>query len=134
MSRNGSSTWRWLAAVVGGHLLISFAHGAAHDGARVPLSQTANLFVYTVILAGPLVGLAFAWHAERLGYWVIALTMAGSLVFGVVNHFVLASSDRVSHVDAQWRALFASTAVLLAVSEALGCGLAIHGIRERRTS
>ena len=124
----------WFEAVVVSHFLISVAHGAAHEGARVPLSQAQNLFVYTVILAGPLVGLALAWRAERLGHWIIALTLAGSFVFGVVNHFVLAGADHVSHVDVQWRSLFASTAVLLAATEALGCGLAILLIRGRNTS
>ena len=134
MSRNGVFTWRWLAAVVVGHLLIAVAHGAAHDGAQVPLSPAANLFVYIVILAGPIAGLALAWRAERPGHWVIAATMAGSLVFGFVNHFVLASPDHVSHVDPQWQPLFASTAVLLAATEAIGCGLAIHLVRGRSTS
>jgi hypothetical protein len=44
--------------------------------------------------------------------------MAASLVFGVVNHFLLASPDHVSHVAQQWRTLFATTAVLLALTEA----------------
>jgi hypothetical protein len=132
MKRNGA--WYWLAALVVGHFVISFAHGAAHEGARVPLSQAQNLFVYIVILAGPLVGLALTWRAGRLGHWIIALTLAGAFVFGVVNHFVLAGADHVSHVDVAWRSLFASTAVLLAVTEALGCGLAILLIRERNTS
>ena len=120
--------------MVVGHLLISFAHGAAHDGARVPLSQAQNLFVYIVILAGPLVGLALTWRAARIGQWVIALTLAGSFVFGLVNHFVLSSPDHVSQVDAQWRLVFALTAVLLAATEALGCGLAIALMRKTRSS
>ena len=47
-----------------------------------------------------------------------------SLVFGVVNHFLLESPDHVAQVAAQWRVLFGTTAVLLAVTEALGSGLA----------
>jgi hypothetical protein len=53
--------------------------------------------------------------------------MAGSLVFGVVNHFVLVSADHVGHVDPHVRTLFTTTAVLLAVTEALGVGLAMRG-------
>src|SRR6476659_3022310 len=49
---------RWLTAAVLSHLAISLVHGAAHAGAEVPLSPAANLFVYIVILAGPIVGLA----------------------------------------------------------------------------
>jgi len=109
-------------------------HGAAHGGANVPLSAAANLFLFVVILAGPLAGLALTWRSARIGSGLIALTMAGALVFGVVNHFVFASPDHVAHVDAAWRPLFAATAVLLALTEALGCALAIGVVRERKLS
>jgi hypothetical protein len=46
--------------------------------------------------------------------------MAGALVFGIVNHFVISSPDHVNHVAAQWRMLFASTAVLLVITEGVG--------------
>ena len=144
MSGNNSSAWKWLTAVVLSHLVISFVHGAAHAQAHVPLSLTANLFVYIVILAGPLVGLAIVLMPGlktrptsalvRIGSWVIAVTMLGSLVFGLVNHFVLSSPDHVSHVDPQWRVLFGTTAVLLAMTEALGSGLAFGLTRERTLS
>lgn len=126
--------WRWLAVVVVGHFALCVVHGTAHDGAHVPLSPAANLFVVAVILAGPLVGLAIAWPAPRVGHAVIAATMAGAFVFGVVNHFVLASPDHVWHVDPSWQPLFASTAVLLAASEALGSGLAWQLLRKESGS
>ena len=132
MSRNPSSAWKWLTGVILIHLAVSFVHGAAHAQAHVPLSRAANLFVYIVILAGPLIGLALTWPAERIGSWLIAVTMAGSLVFGLVNHFVLSSPDHVAHVDPQWRVLFATTAVLLAVTELAGSGLALRLVRERK--
>jgi hypothetical protein len=53
-------------------------------------------------------------------------------LFGLVNHFVVASPDHVAHVDRQWRDLFTTTAVLLTVSEALGTVLAIRFVRERQ--
>lgn len=114
------------------HLIISIAHGNAHAGAQVPLTPAANLFVFIVILAGPLVGLALLWAAPRLGSWIVALTMAGSLVFGVVNHFVLASPDHVSQVTEAWRGMFTTTAVLLALTEGLGVVLALGLVRERK--
>jgi len=120
------------------HLIVSIVHGTAHAGAHVPLSSAANLFVFTVILAGPLVGLALTLlpgltgPVERIGSWLIAITMAGSLVFGIVNHFVFAGPDHVAYVARQWRALFTTTAVLLALTEALGAGLAIRLARGRK--
>jgi hypothetical protein len=123
-----------MAAAVLVHLVVTMAHGAAHQGAQIPLSSAANRFVFIVILAGPLFGLALSWRAERLGGLIVALTMAGSLVFGLVNHFVLESPDHVSHVATQWRTLFGITAALLAITETLGMGFAVRLAYQRRLS
>jgi hypothetical protein len=123
---------RGLIVAVLAHLVVALVHGATHAEAHVPLSRAANIFVVIVILAGPFVGLALTGSAERLGNWVIAFTMAGSLVFGLVNHFVYDSADHVAHVALPWRGLFATTAVLLVLSESLGCILAIRCARERK--
>jgi len=107
------------------HLAVSVLHGRAHTGAVVPLSTAASIFVFTVIIAAPLVGVSILWFfSVRGGAWLLAGSLAASLVFGVVNHFVLESPDHVAQVAAQWRVLFGTTAVLLAVTEALGSGLA----------
>jgi hypothetical protein len=132
MVRTTSPASRWLTAAVLSHLVISLVHGAAHAEAHVPLSRAANLFVFVVILAGPIVGLALTWPAPRIGNWLIGITMAGSLVFGMVNHFALAGPDHVAHVVLEWRPLFATTAVLLVLTEALGSGLAIRFALERK--
>ena len=124
--------WRWLTALVLVHLVVSIVHGAAHSAAHVPLSPAASLFVFGVIVAGPLVGLALAWPAERIGSWVIATTMAGAFVFGCVNHFVLAGPDHVSQVAEQWRPIFTTTAALLAAMEGLASALAIRIARRRK--
>src|SRR5262249_7486559 len=132
MNRNRNSAWTWLTAVVVAHLVVSAIHGYAHDQARVPLSLAANLFVYLVILAAPLARLALMWWNARAGGWVVAIAMAGSLVFGVVNPFILSSPDHIAHVDPQWRSLFTVTAVLLSVTEALGVVLAAKFLASER--
>ena len=131
MNAYGRTERVWLTALVLLHLIISIIHGTAHAGANVPLSRSANLFVFIVIVAGPLAGLAVVWAAGRAGALLIAAAMAASLVFGVLNHFVFASPDHVTHVAGQWRPLFASTAVLLAVTEMLGAGLACRVAQTR---
>jgi diadenosine tetraphosphatase ApaH/serine/threonine PP2A family protein phosphatase len=123
---------RWLAATVLAHLAVVLVHGIAHAEARVVLSTAAGTFVYAVILAGPIAGLALLRKAWRAGCWVIAGTMAGALVFGVANHFCLAGPDHVSHVTPQWRPLFAATAVLLALTEAAAAGLAVRAAARMR--
>lgn len=110
----------WLAAVVVAHLLVSMVHGRAHDGGHVALTDAQAVFVYVVILAGPLVGLAVSFANARVGGLLVAATMFGSLVFGLINHFIIISPDHVAQVAAQWRPLFGASAALLVVSEAAG--------------
>jgi hypothetical protein len=116
---------RALSAVVLLHLVLNLAHGRAHAGAQVPLPLLAALFVYAVILAGPLIGLA-AWRwRPRLGGWMVAASMGGALVFGLINHFIIEGPDHIGHVAAAWRQLFSITAVLLVICEAAGAGIGI---------
>jgi F0F1-type ATP synthase membrane subunit a len=91
----------------------------------VPLPLAGTLFVFVVILAGPLVGLAVSRWRPPAGGWIVAASMAGALVFGLVNHFVVDGSDHVMHVATEWRMLFGVTAALLVVSEAVGIGVGI---------
>jgi hypothetical protein len=109
-----------LTAIVLIHLAISIVHGQAHAAAQVPLSGAATSFVYLVILAGPLLGLAIYRGRPRAGASIVAASMAGALIFGLINHFILDGSDQVGHVAAAWRMQFGITAVLLVISEAAG--------------
>lgn len=122
-----------LAAIVVAHLAVTLVHGWAHAGAVVPVSMTANIFIFTVIIAAPLVGVAILWWGSGPGgAWLLAASLAASLVFGVVNHFVFESPDHVAHVEAAWRMSFGVTAVLLALTEALGSGLAFWRVGHTR--
>ena len=109
-----------LAAIVLTHFAISVLHGQAHSGAQVPLPIAGALFVYIVILAGPIAGLTVARWRPRAGALIVAGSMFGALVFGLVNHFIVDGQDHVAQVAVEWRTLFGTTAVLLAVSEAAG--------------
>jgi hypothetical protein len=130
MKPTHTRTDTWLAAIVLAHLALSLVHGAAHAGAHVMLSPSAALFVYVVILAGPIAGLALQrLTASALGAWLIAASMAGALVFGVVNHFVVDSADHVQRVVGPWRGTFGLTAGLLAAIEAAGT---FAGVRSAR--
>jgi len=126
MDRNSSRLT--LAAVVALHLAVTVAHGIAHSRAAVPLSLPSLVFVVVVIQAAPLIGAAWMWRNPLRGARLIGAAMAASLVFGLVNHFLVPGPDHVNHVAAQWRLLFETTAFLLAVTEAAG---AILGLRYR---
>ena len=114
-----------LAAVVLVHLAISLVHGRAHAGAEVFLPLAGALFVYIVILAGPLAGLAVSRWRPRAGAWIVALSLSGALIFGLINHFIIAGPDHVAHVAAEWRTLFGTTAALLVASESAGAATAV---------
>jgi len=114
-----------LAALVLVHLAISILHGRAHEGAQVPLSPAAMLFVYIVILAGPLAGLVVSRWTPAAGEWIVATSLGGAFVFGLVNHFIIAGPDHVDHVAAAWRTQFGVTAALLVVTEAAGAALGV---------
>jgi hypothetical protein len=116
----------WLAVIVLGHLAITMVHGAAHQSAHVPIAWWAQLFVLIVIVIAPIVGLGLSIRSPRTGVALVAISMAGSLVFGLVNHFLIVSPDHVQEVAAAARPLFATTAVLLVLSEAAGAVLALR--------
>ena len=125
MRRNHQPVDVALATIVLLHLVVSVVHGWAHAGAVVPVSTAANIFILLVIVVAPIVGAVMLWWSSPSGgAWLLAVSLAASLLFGVVNHFVLESPDHVAHVVAEWRVSFAVTAVLLALTEALGSGLA----------
>jgi hypothetical protein len=90
-------------------------------------------FVLIVIIAGPLVGLAWMWKNAVAGARIIGVTMAASLLFGLVNHFIIASPDRVDYVVPHARLLFEVTALMLVLSEAAGSVLGFSYGRSRRT-
>jgi hypothetical protein len=112
-----------LAGIVVLHLVISVVHGSAHTGAAIEQGPAATAFVFLVIIAGPLIGLAWMWLNPPAGARLVGITMAASLLFGLINHFIIAGADRVDHVAMAWRGLFGSTAVLLAMTEAAGAAL-----------
>ena len=133
MTGNHRSPDGLLTAIVLLHLGVSVLHGWAHAGAVVPVSTVANIFIITVIVVAPLVGIGILWFLSISGgAWLVGLSLTAALLFGVVNHFVLDSPDHVAHIVAQWKVLFGTTAVLLALTEAMGAGLAFWRARHVR--
>jgi hypothetical protein len=120
----------WLVIIVMAHAVVSAVHGVAHQHAAVTLSGAAQVFVFSVIVAGPLLGAALIQPWPHTAHWIIAATMSASFVFGCVNHFLVAGPDHVAHVSADSRAMFGATAVLVAATEALGAWLAILAVRK----
>lgn len=123
-----------LATAVLVHLGVTLVHGFAHTRANVLLSANSMLFVFGVIIVGPILGLIVQRVLfPRAGAWVIAATLGGALAFGLVNHFLIPGADHVMHVAEPWRRLFGVTAALLVATEAFGsafavwCAVGAHG-------
>lgn len=117
---------RYAVWVIVIHALVSVLHGAAHQRLNVPLSLAQNLYVIVVIFFAPLVAALLLWKKQHFSGALLFLgSMAGSLVFGLYNHYVANSPDHVSHValsaDTTWATIFQVTAALLAGLEAFGC-------------
>jgi hypothetical protein len=114
------------------HLGVSLLHGYAHSELKVDLSSWQWYYVLGVITVAPLLGLALLWTKQRrVGLIVLAVSMAGSLIFGAYYHYVFISPDHVSHLppgDAQ--GLFRMTAALLAMTELVGFIVALVGYKQ----
>jgi hypothetical protein len=109
--------------VVLAHLVATLPHAFAHQTIPVPTPPAETSFVAVVIVIAPLVAAALLWSRfVRFGAMLLLASMAGSLVFGLYYHFVLPGPDNVAQVPADgWGLLFQVSAVLLAVTEGLGC-------------
>lgn len=116
------------------HLLVSLVHGYAHNQLGVGLSLWQNSYVLIVITLAPLIALALVWmRRARVGFALLAISMAGSLIFGGYFHYIGISPDHVSHLptgDAQ--GMFRFTAVLLSVTELFGLIVGFVGLRRIR--
>ncbi len=107
------------------HAAVATLHGAAHQTLGVELSTSQSLFVIVVIAVAPVLAGLLLWKKHgTAGAVMLAISMAGSLVFGVYNHFVTLSPDHVSHVAAMsnsaWVTVFQATALLLPLTELAG--------------
>lgn len=132
---SSSRTIRIALAIIIAHAAVVAMHAAAHQILGVEASPIQLVFIVTVIMLAPLVAGLLLWKKVRtIGALLLACSMAGSLIFGVYNHFVLISPDHVSHVGALpqkfWALIFQITAALLAFVEALGIWAGIRSLKE----
>jgi len=117
------------------HLAIAILHGNAHSRLGVDLSTWQSSYVMIVIIVMPLAATVLLWtRYSRVGFILLAVSMAGSLIFGGYFHYVEVSSDHVSHLPAgDSQGMFRLTAMLLAATEAIGLAVAMFGLRHVRT-
>jgi hypothetical protein len=129
-----SKAARFALVVIVTHAAITALHGTAHRVLDVELSRSQLLFIAAVILVAPLVaGVLLLKRAASSAGIILTLSMAGALVFGLYNHFVLVGPDHVFHVPgirgSLWVRAFQATAALLALSEGAGVGAGLLLLR-----
>jgi glucan phosphoethanolaminetransferase (alkaline phosphatase superfamily) len=116
------------------HLAVMLLHGRAHEELRVGLSTWQNIYVLIVIAIAPLLAMLLLWtRFARPGLLLLVVSMAGSLIFGAIYHYVVVSPDHVSHLppgDAQ--GLFRLTAVLLILTELFGVIAGLLALRSNK--
>jgi hypothetical protein len=121
-------------AVILVHLGVIAVHGRAHSLLHISLTYLQQVFVFVVILAGPLLaGILLLFKAQRAAAVLLLLSMVGSLAFGAYNHFVMTGADNALHVaPGTWGTAFQITSILLVVTETLGCwaGIALLWAQE----
>lgn len=123
-----------ITLVVIAHTLISALHGLAHLLIPVPISVLQALFITGVISVLPIVAVVLVWRQQvKWASTVLLVSMAGSLLFGLYNHFVVISPDHFSQMPpTSLGVLFQVTAVLLAVSEGVGIGVSVWALNPRQ--
>jgi hypothetical protein len=116
---------RLATIIVLAHLVIYIIHGMAHSALHIGLPLWGTIFVIAVIGVGPIAGLLLLWSRRvKSGAVTLALTTAGSLLFGLWYHFVVSGVDHVAHLpDDPWKLPFQVTAVLLLLTEAVGAAV-----------
>lgn len=120
----------WVVAI---HTLVAFVHNQAHRQIDVSLSLFQSTFALTVIVVAPGVAAAIIWrgHPHR-GANLLVTSMLASVIFGVVNHFMIDSPDQLAHISNDgWGNIFTVTAYALALTELIGIGF---GLSLRRSS
>ena len=105
------------------HLIAILWHGDAHSLLGIDLPTLKNIFIYTVILAAPIVSAVLVWTRFMiLGAGLFAFSMVGALVFGVYHHYILVSSDNIAHLPMglpEVQVQFIESAALIAIIEIL---------------
>lgn len=111
-------------AIVVLSVAVNLIHTASHYGQQVvtlPAWQLA--YIVVVIYVAPVVAAILLRTRRRLtGAWLLAASMAGSFVFGLVYHFLVPGPDNVFTLHhGAWVTTFQVSAVLLAVLQLTGC-------------
>lgn len=115
--------------IVLAHAAVAIVHGASHVGESVLATGWQAAYITMVIWIAPLTAAPLLRRTAVAGFGLLAVAMGGSLVFGMVYHFIVAGPDNVAELpDGPWMLTFQTSAILLAVTEAAGVAIGVMGV------
>jgi hypothetical protein len=128
---------RYAILVVLTHIVINAIHGIAHQQLGVSISDFQSAYVFIVTLVAPIVAVIMLLFLDKPkillgGAWLLFVSMLASLLFGIVYHIVIPSSDNIFTVmqnPSLYSVVFTSTAVLLLIVEGVGTWVGAKAIR-----
>jgi magnesium-transporting ATPase (P-type) len=126
-----------ILVVVLAHIITTGLHDIAHQQAGVSISDFQSAYVFLVTLAAPIAAAIIILFLnkpkiQRGGTWLLLVSMLGSLLFGLVYHILLPSSDNIfmvmqnSSLDS---VVFTSTAILLVIVDGAGTWVGVRATR-----
>jgi hypothetical protein len=126
-SNSRLAAWLGTAAVLL-HGVPLVLHSMAHVQLAIYLpSVLANVYIGVVLFAAPVIAVVLLWMGWlRSAGWLLVVSMLGSLVFEVYNHFMAMSPDHVSQVPfSTWGDIFRITATASAITEVLAAAAGV---------
>jgi hypothetical protein len=120
---------RYAILVVLSHIIVTGVHGIAHQQLGVSISDFQSAYVFLVTLVAPIVAvimlLLFLNKPKILlgSAWLLLVSMLASLLFGIIYHIVIPSSDNILTViqnPSLYSVVFTATAILLLIVEGVG--------------
>ncbi|MGH9970974.1 MAG: hypothetical protein ACREBG_24725 [Pyrinomonadaceae bacterium] len=129
--KNDGTLYRLGIAIVALNFLINVVHSAAHSALHIFLPALwQNAYILLVIVALPIVSGILLWRRARGGFFLLLLSMMGSLIFGAYYHFIAPGPDNVGSLGQHsWAFPFQVSAALLAVTEAAGSAVGLIGLK-----
>ena len=116
------------------HAIVATPHSVAHTNLYITMEGWQNIYIFIVILVAPIVAAIMLWKRHSAAFIVLAISMAGSFLFGVYYHFVAIGSDNLFTLpNGPWTLTFQLTAWLLALVELVGAVVGLLGIVNRDT-
>jgi hypothetical protein len=128
---------RYAILVVLSHIIITGVHGIAHQQLGISISDFQSGYVFLVTLAAPIAAAVMLLFLNKPkiqqgGAWLLLVSMIGSLIFGLVYHMLLPSSDNIFSVMHNFSldsVVFTSTAILLVIVDGVGTWVGVRATR-----